>query len=144
VCWATWEGEGSRGHGDKKGRHAWAPPGSGGGSKTVYAPALAAEAARPHERGSWAARGAHGLRRRAMPRREKGRDGPRSSWAGQEGVGAGPWEGRAGLAERVGVQLGFLPLFLCFFLSFSLFYFLLIQITFLSKCMLHKFTRQTK
>jgi hypothetical protein len=53
VCWATREGEGSRGRRDKKGRHARAPPGSGGDSKTVYALALAAEAARLRERGSW-------------------------------------------------------------------------------------------
>jgi hypothetical protein len=56
-CWATWEGDGSRGRRD---RRCGGPPGSGG--KTVCAPALAAVAAKPYEgelgrvKCSWVAR----------------------------------------------------------------------------------------
>jgi hypothetical protein len=75
--------------------------------------------------------------------RRVGQTGHARQLAGGRGL-LGHEEGRAGLAER-GVQLGFLlfSLFLHFF-SFSLFFFQLIQIEFLTECMLHKFTYQTK
>jgi hypothetical protein len=53
-------------------------------------------------------------------------------------------EGRAGLAERGGLGPVRLSPFISLFLPFSLFYFLLIQIEFLIKRILHKLTHQTK
>jgi hypothetical protein len=56
---------------------------------------------------------------------------------GGSGVGLGRRMGRQGKGRGLG-------LFISHFSIFSLFYFLLFQFEFFTKCMLHKFTHQTK
>jgi hypothetical protein len=72
------------------------------------------------------------------------REGAWLRWAREMVRELGRGRGELGWTRGGPVRFSpFIYLFLLFF-SFSLFYFLLIQIEFLCKCMLHKFTHQTK
>jgi hypothetical protein len=95
-CWATWEGEGSRGRQHKRGRRARGPiQTAAAAAKPVRTPALAAERARKRARAAprggpgkgrtwWAAQEARTLDGRLWPR-----------GAGSRGEHARPW-GRGG------------------------------------------------
>jgi hypothetical protein len=92
----------------------------------------------------WLGQGFHAARvwgRGAL--RRVGQAGHARQWAGGNGL-VGP-RGGANWAGREGGPVRLPPFFfVSSFFSFSLFYFLLIQIEFLIKCMRHKFTHQTK
>jgi hypothetical protein len=85
-CWATWEGDGSRGRRD---RRCGGPPGSGG--KTIHALALAAMAAKPYEGGARPREVFMGRASVGPKTRERGKrpGGSRRRPNGQQGMGGG-------------------------------------------------------